>query len=150
MKPRAPINVIRLAIFSIFLIGMFGSGAELFLLNHIEDWRQWIPLILIALGLLACGWHALSATASSVQLLRALCVAFMASGLAGIYFHYQGSAEFKLESNPSLRGWPLFWAAISGKAPPLLAPGAMIQLGLIGWTYTFRHPALLAAREKGK
>jgi hypothetical protein len=150
LKAGSLIQVIRLAMFSILVIGMLGSGAELILLDHMEDWRQWIPLILIALGLLACGWHAFCATARSVRILRALCVAFIASGLAGIYFHYQGSAEFKLESNPSLHGWPLFWAAVKGKAPPLLAPGAMMQLGLIGWTYTFKHPALSAAREKGE
>ena len=148
--PRAPIAVIRFALFAILLIGMLGSGAELILLEHVEDWRQWIPLILIALGLLACGWHAFYASARSVRILRGLCVAFMISGLAGIYFHYQGSVEFKLESNPSLRGWPLFWAAVTGKAPPFLAPGTMVQLGLIGWTYTLMHPALTGAREQGE
>jgi len=74
----------------------------------------------------------------------------LARGLAGLYFHYQGSAEFKLESNPSLRGWPLFWAAVKGKAPPLLAPGAMMQLGLVGWVYTFKHPALDRAKKEGE
>jgi hypothetical protein len=144
------IRAIRLALFIILLIGMLGSGAELLLLNHYEDWRQWIPLILLLLGLSASGWHAVRRNALSVRMLQALFICFIASGFAGVYFHYQGSAEFKLESNPSLRGWPLFWAAVRGKAPPLLAPGAMMQLGLIGWTYTFKHPALNGAKEKGE
>jgi hypothetical protein len=72
-------------------------------------------------------------------------IAFIAAGFAGFYFHYQGSVEFKLESNPSLAGWRLFWEAIRAQAPPALAPGIMIQLGLIGLVYTYRHPALLAA-----
>jgi hypothetical protein len=74
-------------------------------------------------------------------------VAFIAAGLAGVYLHYQGSVEFKLESNPSLAGWQLFWQAIRSKTPPALAPGVMIQLGLIGLAYTYRHPALFTATE---
>jgi hypothetical protein len=77
-------------------------------------------------------------------------IAFVASGLAGVYFHFQGSAEFKLEGNPSLRGWALFWEAIRGKTPPLLAPGAMIQLGLIGLAYTYKHPALSRTKQQGE
>ncbi len=149
-EAMAPSTTIRLALFSILLLGMIGSGTELILLDHMEDWRQWILLILIALGLLASGWHGLQSTARSVRVLRAIFIGFIASGLAGLYFHYQGSAEFKLESNPSLRGWPLFWAAVKGKAPPLLAPGAMMQLGLVGWAYTFKHPALDRAKKKGE
>src|SRR5437773_11171118 len=111
---KTTMTTIRIALFAILLLGMLGSGAELILLDHIEDWRQWIPLILIALGLVASVWHGLQSTARSVRVLRAIFIGFIASGLAGIYFHYQDSAEFKLESNPSLRGWPLFWAAVKG------------------------------------
>jgi hypothetical protein len=53
-----------------------------------------------------------------------------------------------MESNPSLAGWDLVWQAIGGKTPPLLAPGAMIQLGLVGLAYTYKHPAL--GRSKGE
>jgi hypothetical protein len=34
--------------------------------------------------------------------------------------------------------------------PPLLAPGVMMQLGLIGLAYTYKHPALNGAKEKGE
>jgi drug/metabolite transporter superfamily protein YnfA len=68
----------------------------------------------------------------------ALCVI---AGGAGIYFHLLGSMEFKLESRPTLAGMELFWEALRSKAPPLLAPGSMIQLGLLGLVYTYKHPA---------
>jgi len=29
---------------------------------------------------------------------------------------------------------------MTAKTPPALAPGAMIQLGLLGLVYTYRHP----------
>jgi hypothetical protein len=144
------IDMIRRVLLAIFLLGLVGTGAELLLLNHMEDPRQWIPLILIVLGFAVSGWQAVRSTALSVRVLQALLLVFILSGFAGIYFHYQGSAEFKLESNPSLIGWALFREAIRAKAPPLLAPGTMIQLGLLGLAYTYRHPALERANNKGE
>jgi hypothetical protein len=138
------VSIIRAILLTIFILGSVGSGAELLLLNHVESLVQWIPLLLILLSFVALGWHAARRTPASTRAIQVTMVAFIAAGLAGFYFHYQGSAEFKLESNPSLAGWRLFWEAIRAKAPPALAPGVMIQLGLIGLAYTYRHPALSA------
>ena len=145
----AAILAVRKILLAILALGMVGSGAELILLAHTEDWRQWIPLILLAAAILALVWHWSSGSTMSTQALRWLMLALVVSGLVGIYFHFQGSAEFKLESNPKLSGMALFWEAIRGKAPPLLAPGAMVQLGLIGWVYTYKHPALAGWKKKG-
>jgi len=41
---------------------------------------------------------------------------------------------------PSLGGSELYMKALMG-ATPLLAPGTMIQLGLVGLAFAFRHPA---------
>jgi hypothetical protein len=46
-----------------------------------------------------------------------------------------------------LAGWQLFWQAIRSKTPPALAPGVMIQLGLIGLAYTYRDPALFRSTK---
>jgi hypothetical protein len=137
---------IRRALFAILLLGMLATGIELVLLNHMEDRLQWVPLVLLGLGLLAAAWHGLRTTAPSVRALRLIFCAFVAAGLAGMYFHYQGAVEFKLESNPSLQGWGLFRQAVFSKAPPLLAPGTMIQLGLLGLIYAYRHPAITKTR----
>jgi len=153
MKQRethTPITTLRLAVFLILLLGMFSTGAELILLSHIEDRLQWIPIVLISLGLLTSGWHWARRSAPSIRVLQVILCGFIASGFAGMYFHYQGSAEFKLESNPSLQGWNLFREAIRSKAPPLLAPGVMIQLGLLGLIFTYRHPALRNSTEEGE
>jgi hypothetical protein len=141
------VSLIRAMLLTIFILGSVGSGAELLLLNHFESLLQWIPLLLILLSFVVLGWHAVRRTPASTRAIQGAMIAFIAAGLAGFYFHYQGSAEFKLESNPSLAGWQLFWEAIRGKAPPALAPGVMIQLGLVGLAYTYRHPALLASTK---
>jgi hypothetical protein len=65
----------------------------------------------------------------------------LVSGVLGAWLHYRGNVEFELEMEPALRGLTLFWRAMRG-ATPALAPGTMIQLGLVGLAYTFRHPAL--------
>jgi len=141
------VSVIRTMLLTIFILGSVGSGAELLLLNHLESLLQWIPVVLILLSFLVLGWHAVRRTPASTRTIQGVMIAFIAAGFAGFYFHYQGSAEFKLESNPSLAGWRLFWEAVRGKAPPALAPGVMIQLGLIGLAYTYRHPALFTLKE---
>lgn len=143
-------TTIRTALFAILLLGMIGSGAELLLLSHTEDLRQWIPLVLLGAGLLTATWHGIYSSALSVRVLQTILLGYILSGFVGMYFHYQGSAEFKLETNPSLSGWALFREAIRAKAPPLLAPGAMVQLGLLGLAYTYRHPALNRVTNKGE
>ncbi len=139
--------VVRKFLLAILILGMLGSTTELILLKHTEDIRQWIPLTLLAAALGVFAWHVVNASPANLRLIHWLMIAFVVSGVAGVYFHFQGSAEFKLEGNPALRGWALFWEAIQGKTPPLLAPGAMIQLGLIGLAYTYKHPVLSPSKQ---
>ena len=72
-----------------------------------------------------------------------LCVV---SGFLGVLLHYRGNVEFELEMYPDLSGWKLLKESMMG-ATPALAPGAMIQVGLVGLAWTFRHPALQGKQE---
>jgi hypothetical protein len=117
-----------------------GTLAELLLLEHFEDAWQWAPIALLAAALLTMGWHALERGPVSLNVLRVLMVLCVASGLVGVLLHYRGNVEFELEMYPDLSGWKLFKDAMMG-ATPALAPGAMLQIGLIGLAWTFRHPA---------
>jgi hypothetical protein len=74
-------------------------------------------------------------------------VLFILSGAVGLFLHYDGKVEFRLESNPSLAGWALFKEAMVGAVPPALAPAAMAHFGLLGLAYAWRHPALLARKK---
>jgi cation transport ATPase len=127
---------------TIFLLGMIGAAAELLLLGHTEDWRQWVPLALFLLSLFALLGHAVVRRAATLRIFQATMLLFIISGAAGCWFHYQAKREFKLEANPALAGWELFREAIvSGAVPPVLAPGLMIQLGLIGLAYGYCRPS---------
>ena len=130
----------RSILLGIFLIGVGGISAELWLLGHYEELDQFIPLGLSVVGTITILAAAFKPTRITVRLLQAVMLLFVVSGLVGVWFHFQATTEFQLEMDASLRGWALFRKAIVAKAPPALAPGAMIQLGLIGLAYTFRHP----------
>ena len=137
------LGVLRRALLSILLLGLIGTGVELLLLEHTEDFWQLAPLILIALTLVVLGWHGLRRGAASIRVLQGLMVLCVASGFVGTVQHYQGNVEFELEMYPSLSGTALFRQAMSG-ATPALAPGTMLLIGLVGLAYTYRHPALAA------
>ena len=139
----------RSILLGIFLVGVGGISVELWLLGHYEELDQFIPLGLSVVGTITILAAAFKPTRITVRLLQAVMLLFVVSGLVGVWFHFQATTEFQLEMDPSLRGWALFRKAIVAKAPPTLAPGAMIQLGLIGLAYTFRHPALRGVTPRG-
>jgi hypothetical protein len=66
-----------------------------------------------------------------------LMILFVLAGFAGFVAHFHGSAEFQLDLEPSLSTWELLEKVLHAKAPPLLAPGMMMQLGLLGLAYVF-------------
>ena len=138
----------RPLILAVLFIGLFGMGAELLLLRHTGSVWELIPLVLIGLALVILTWHAITKHSASVRAVQGIMALFLMAGVAGIVLHYQSSMEFKLETNPSLTGWALFWAVMTAKTPPALAPGVMIQLGLLGLAYAYRHPARGAQIEK--
>lgn len=137
----------RQLLLAILAFSMLGTGTELVLLEHTESRTQLIPLVLLATGVVAVAVVAFRPGRRTVLALRALMAAFIAAGLAGLYFHYSGNLEFELEMDAQLRGWKLLWEAARG-ATPSLAPGAMVQMGLLGFAFTFRHPALAVTERE--
>jgi len=140
---QATLARLRNFLLAILLLGLLGTEAELLLTAHTEDARQWIPVTLLALALVTVAWHvAARQPRASVRALQTLMALFLLAGVLGIIFHMQGKMEFKHESDPSLAGWKLLTASLDSKTPPALAPGVMIQLGLLGLACVWRHPSL--------
>lgn len=139
-RATGTLHFVRRGLAAVFLLGIVGTGIELVLLEHTEDVKQWIPLALFAVGFLLFLALLVRPTAGWLRAFAVCMVTFVVSGLLGTWYHYEGNVEFELERTPELRGFPLFEAAMGG-ATPALAPGTMIQLGLIGLLYTFRHPS---------
>jgi len=135
----------RRILLTILLLGIAGISLELWLMAHTEDFYQLIPLWLAGAAIVATIAVALRPSVATIRLFQTVMVLFLLSGLVGAALHFQVNLEFQLEMDPALAGLALFQKAILAKSPPALAPGAMIQLGLIGLAYTFRHPALRPA-----
>jgi len=132
---------LRTFLLIIFIIGLFGSGAELLLLEHTENFWQWVPIGLIVTSLIVLGWCGMARGPVSMRIFQGTMILFVLSGFIGLFLHYQGNVEFELEMYPSLTGFDLFGKAMQG-ATPALAPGTMIELGLLGLVYSCWHPVL--------
>lgn len=143
----ATLTVVRAVLLGIFLFGVIGTEVDLLLLGHTDGAWQWLPIVMLGASLLVLAWYGAARSAAALRVFQGMMLLFIVSGVVGTLLHYRGNVEFELELHPSLGGLALFWDAVRG-ATPALAPGTMIQLGLIGLAYTFRHSAL--ARVAGR
>ena len=132
---------------AVFLLGALGTGIELVLLEHYSELAQLIPPGLILGGLVVLAMWFLSGVPAVLRVFQVSMLLFVLAGVLGIYLHFDSNVEFELEMNPSAAGWPLIWASLTG-AMPALAPGTMVQLGLVGLLYTYRHPIFAGSGAK--
>ena len=146
MVPTAPsepgerrLSFLRKMLLAVFLLGTLGTGIELILLEHYAELAQLVPVGLILIGLVVLFMWFLSAVPAILRVFQVCMLLFVLAGAVGVFLHYDSNVEFELEMNPSAAGWSLVWASLTG-AMPALAPGTMIQLGLVGLLYTYRHP----------
>jgi len=131
----------RTLLFWVLVVGVIGILAELLLLGHDDDTLQFIPLGLGAAYLLAFAWYGATRGRGAVLAVRVVSGLACVSAAVGIFLHYRANVEWELETTPTMHGMELFREAITGSLP-LLAPGAMLQLGLLGLLWSHRHPAL--------
>jgi hypothetical protein len=131
---------LRLWIVGVIALGLIGTMTELLLLEHDEQALQFVPLVLMALGAVTLIWYVASKDTTSLRALQIVMGLFVVSGFAGMAAHFNGSMEYQLELNPDLSMWELLDKITHAKAPPLLAPGMMIQMGLLGLAYAYTDP----------
>lgn len=141
------LTTVRRLLLAAFIGGTAGTAAELLLIGHFEDAWQLVPVFLLSLGALAGIAHALRPHALTVRLLQALMILFFVSAGIGTVLHYRGNIEFELEMYPSLAGAELVGKTMTG-AFPVLAPGTMALLALVGLALTHRHPAVRVSEEE--
>jgi hypothetical protein len=130
----------RRIVFATFVLGLTGLTAELLLLGHDEDALQLVPLVLAACGAASLAHVIVGRSAEAIRGFRVVMGLFVLAGLVGAILHFRANVEFQQEAAPDIAGWALVSKALRAKAPPALAPGAMVQLGLIGFVYALNHP----------
>ena len=139
--PSTTVRTTRRVLLAILALGLVGTETELLLLKHTDGFWQLAPLALIGLALVVLAWHLLRRSRASVRALQAVMAAFLVSGGAGVLQHFRGNVEWEIERVPGLGGLDLFRQAIMG-ATPTLAPGTMVQLGLVGLLYSYVYSSL--------
>ena len=121
--------------------GALGLLLELALLEHWMARPQLVPLAVLTLGIGSALMFALRPGHRTGALFRAVMGLAVLAGVAGIALHLSDNLAFEREIVPDADLAPLLWAAFHG-ATPLLAPGSLVQLGLVGLVLTYGHPAL--------
>ncbi len=136
----ATVGGLRRGMLAIILFGSIGVLIELLLIGHTEDWWQILPLALLGAVIVvaAAAWFASSGAV--LLTLRVLMWACLLSGLTGQWLHYSGNAEFEREMYPNIAGVKLLQKSMSG-ATPVLAPGTMTVISLLGLVFAWRHPS---------
>ena len=142
MRESDTLRRLRVLLLATLYIGMIGTTVELLLTGHFESVSQRLPLALLGAGLAIGAWHAWRPTAMTSRLLQGLMVGFVFAGALGVGLHYDGNVEFEREMYPDMAGFDLLQNTLTG-ATPVLAPGSMTLLGLVGLAHAYRHPSLV-------
>jgi hypothetical protein len=132
---------LRRILLGTLVVGLLGMGAELLFIGHVEGVLQWIPLSLLTAGVVLLAWFGVAPGYLAGRLLQTTMVLFVLSGGLGVWLHGRGNMEFELEMYPDRSGMELVRKTLSG-ATPVLAPGSMALLGLVGLALTYHHPAI--------
>jgi hypothetical protein len=134
-------NIRRLTL-AVIALGTAGMLLELLLIGHYEDANQQIPLALGAAALAIVAWVSVAPRLVAIRALQFVMLAFIGAGVIGITLHFNANAEFQRDIDPSISALELVRKVVAATAPPALSPGFMVQLGLLGLVYTYKHPAL--------
>jgi hypothetical protein len=141
---------VRASLLGILLFGVVGMIVELVFLKHTEGVLEILPIGLMGAALLVVIWDALRRSTASRAILMAAMVGFIVTGLAGVWVHYDANLGFERESNPGATAEEVYRKAVTG-ATPTLAPGAMVELGLVGVLFALLQPTSEAgAASKGR
>jgi hypothetical protein len=115
--------------------------AELIFLGHWDLTIQYLPFVLIVLGLVASVLAFFRPTRRVIRFTQWSMIVIAVCSLIGFYQHMAGNLTFWQEIEPDATTWELIVATLEGGIP-VLAPGILTLGGVIGWTATYKHPAL--------
>lgn len=135
------LSLLRRGLLVLLVIGATGLVGELILLEHYEDAPQFIPFGLLALTLIVTAWHWVDGQKRSLRAFQCVMLLLVIAGPIGMILHLNGNYVTERDLDPSVLGLDLWLEVIRGEAPAL-APGTLVQFGLLGLLYAYRHPAL--------
>jgi hypothetical protein len=141
VNAQESLSLLRRGLLVLLLIGTVGITSELVLLEHYEKPLQYTPFALLLLTLIATAWHWFDGGKRSLRVFQAVMMLLIVAGPIGMFLHLRGNLISEREFDASLVGLDLWLAVVRGEAPTL-APGTLVQFGLLGLLYAYKHPAL--------
>jgi predicted membrane channel-forming protein YqfA (hemolysin III family) len=120
------------------LLGVVTTPIELVLMHHYNDKDQIMPFVflgLAAIGIVAAWFRPSAKVLRGVRVLMVLVV--LGSGI-GVMEHLK--ANYRDATRGGGAAPNLIEMVLTGFAP-LLAPGILAQVGLLGLAFTYKHPA---------
>ena len=141
MTSQDAIPILRRGILALLALGAMGVITELVLLEHYEEPVQFVPLALLALTLATILWHWIDGGRRSLRAFQVVMLLMVVAGTVGIGLHLRENVATELDLNPGSSGLAFWFEVVRGDLPTL-APGTLVQFGLLGLLYAYRHPAL--------
>ena len=90
-------TILRRGLLLVLLVGIAGSSADLLLLEHYEEWRQFVPLAANALALTVLAWYGLGGAGRSIRALQIVMAGFEIGEIScpAAYFEEASSINFR-------------------------------------------------------
>jgi hypothetical protein len=131
-------------------IGVIGTVLELTLVKHYASKDQVIPYVLLGLSALGVIAVVVRPTALVLRVFQGVMIVTILGSGIGMLEHLKANSRNagaitdseRIPTTPSA-----ILAGIEGFAP-LLAPGVLAQVGLLGLAFTYRHPNLQNASNR--
>jgi hypothetical protein len=140
---------VRASLLGIVLFGLVGLIIELVFLKHTDGSLELLPIWLMVGALAVVIWDGIRRSAASRGMVALVMAAFVVTGLAGVILHYRANVGYEQDSNPGEGKNEVYKKAVMG-ATPTLAPGAMVELGLVGLLFALLQPTPTEARVASK
>jgi hypothetical protein len=134
-------GLLRSLLLGLLAFGAFGLVLELLLLSHWESLTMAIPFVALAAVILfvAAFFRHGPLPGAGLRLFRGTMSVVVLTGVVGIGLHLYGNVAFEREMDPDAELSALLWKGLRGGVP-VLAPGAMVQLGLLGLVLSWFRP----------
>jgi hypothetical protein len=152
-----PATVFRRGVLALAGLGLLGTTVELVFLRHWTSLTQlvvWPGVVALAIGL----WLVVRApTARRVERARILALVVLVIAATGVALHVHANLDAGPLDRRYATTWDTlgsveqWWLAITGGVgpAPVLAPGALAEIGLTLLLGTFAHPALATRGRQG-
>ncbi len=137
MSPAEVLLRLRRFLLVLSVLLFCGALVELWLVNHTEDFVQWLPFALSIAGSLSALLVLFRPGRATLRVLRVCMVLIALGSLFGIYEHVEGNIAFAQEIQPNSPTLQLVMSGLRG-ANPLLAPGILAFAAALALGATYR------------